>query len=117
MTRPSEIRAAEHQRMVLRETLRLAVPLHMVELRDRPAWILAAVASDAATTIGSQGDVLLFGGKGCAQAFNALARGLAAAALTAEGGVDYLGLHWCRLPNCRAKDRFEHASSESEVAK
>jgi hypothetical protein len=95
--------------MVLRETLRLAVPLHMRELRDRPARILAAIASQAATTIGSHGDALQYGGKHCAQAFSALARGLAAAALTVEGGVDFQGLHWCRIPNCQMKHRFEHA--------
>ena len=97
------------QRTVLVETLRLAVPMHMAELHGQPLGVLAGLASKAATTIGSRGDDLQFGGRHCAQAFNALARGLAAAALTAEGGADYAGLHWCADPWCRAGSRFEHA--------
>jgi hypothetical protein len=108
MSSPSQSAAEAHQRMVLRETLALAVPMHMVELHDLPAERLAAVASAAAITIGSHGDTLQYGGKHCAEAFNALARGLAAAALIADGGVDFCGLHWCADPHCRAGTRFDH---------
>ena len=101
--------AGSWQRMVLAETLRLAVPMHMAALHGSPPRVLAAVASASATVIGSHGDDLQFGGQHCAAAFNALARGLAAAALTAEGGADYAGLHWCADPWCRAGSRFEHA--------
>jgi hypothetical protein len=43
----------------------------------------------------------LYGGKHCAEAFNALARGLAALAYQ-PGGVKYAGLHWCveEHPGC-----------------
>ncbi|MFF7411585.1 hypothetical protein [Streptomyces lydicus] len=109
MTRPSEVEATWHQQMVLRETLTLAVPMHMADLHGLPPRMLAAIASDSATTIGSRGDVLQFGGKHCADTFNALARGLAAAALTADGGVDFAGQHWCADPYCRAASRFDHA--------
>ena len=97
--------------MVLRETLALAVPMHMAELARLSDDQLAAIASSAATVIGTHGDDLQFGGKHCAEAFNALARGLAAAALVADGGVDFqpLGLHWCPDPGCRARSRYEHA--------
>lgn len=108
MSRPSETAATEHQQMVLRESLNLAVPLHMVELHGLPPHMLAGIASDAATTIGSHGDALQYGGKHCAGAFNALARGLAAAALTADGGVDFAGRHWCAA-YCRATSRYDHA--------
>lgn len=105
-----ETAAAEAQQMVLRETLRLAVPMHMVELCGLDPDHLAAIASHAATAIGSHGDALQYGGKHCREAFNALARGLAAAALTADGGVDYGGQHWCADPRCRATTRFDHAN-------
>lgn len=110
MTRPSEAHAAETQHTVLRETLRLAVPMHMIELHNWGPEHLAVVASDAATTVGSHGDALQFGGKHCSDTFNAVARGLAAAALTAQGGVDFLGLHWCANPHCRVESRFDHAN-------
>ena len=43
------------------------------------------------------------------QALHALALALATLALTAPGGVDYQGLHWCADPWCRAASRYEHA--------
>lgn len=100
------------QRMVLLETLRLAVPMHMMELRLLDPGHRAEIASRCATVLGSHGDALQFGGKHCREAFNALARGLAAAALTAPGGVDALGGHWCADPACRASSRFDHADDE-----
>lgn len=118
MTRPSEVAAAETQRTVLRETLLLAVPLHMVELHGRDPETLAAISTNSASVVASKGDTLQFkGGKRgeAAEVFNALARGLAAAALTAEGGIDFLGLHWCAVPNCRAESRFDHAEPGGEL--
>lgn len=94
----------EWQRSVLLETLELAVPLHMAELRDLPADTLADIAAAAGTTVGCHGDDLQFGGKHCAPTFNALARGLAATALTAWGGVTWQGLHWCTIPGCTSPD-------------
>jgi hypothetical protein len=88
---------------VLLETLRLAVPMHIEQLRDTDADQLCAIAQDAAVTIGAHGDALQFGGQHCAAAFNALARGLAAAALTAWGGVTYRGAHWCQTRRCRGR--------------
>lgn len=92
------------QRMVLRETLRLAVPMHIEELRGLDGDRLAEVARSHAMTVGTHGDDLQFGGRHCAEAFNALARGLAAAALTAWGGITFNGLHWCTIPGCREVD-------------
>lgn len=102
----------ERQRMVLRETLRLAVPLHIHDLRDRTPSSLAALAERCADTIAAHGDDLQYGGKHCRETFNALARGLAAAALTADGGADFLDLHWCADPACRAESRFDHADPD-----
>lgn len=96
--------AADWQRFVLLETLDLAVPMHMVELQRHSPDALSGIASEAATFIGSYGDALQFGGKKCAPAFNQLARGLAAAALIAWGGVTFQGRHWCTMPGCTSPD-------------
>lgn len=106
------MRPEDGQRMVLLETLRLAVPMHMDELQGFTPERRCEIASRCATVLGSHGDALQFGGKHCREAFNALARGLAAAALTAAGGVDALGGHWCADPWCRADSRFDHADDE-----
>ena len=111
MTRPSEARAVQHQQMVLRETLALAVPMHMVELRTRTAEDVTAIAAAAASVVGARGDALQFGGKHCQEAFTALARGLACGALLAAGGIDFLDLHWCADPSCRAASRFDHTGN------
>lgn len=92
------------RRMVLRETLRLAVPRHLNELDGLPLDMLTSIATASAVTVGTHGDDLQFGGKHCAEAFNALARGLAVAALVAWGGVTYEGLHWCATPGCGDPD-------------
>jgi len=101
---PTSHDATESQRFVLQQTLTLAVPLHMHDLRHCDPNFLAEIASQAATTIGSHGDALQFGGKQCAPAFNALARGLAATALIAWGGATFQGLHWCTVPHCAGPD-------------
>lgn len=116
MTRPSQQRAAETQQMVLRETLALAVPMHMAELDGLSEEHLCLVAAAASEVVGTHGDALQFGGKHCQEAFNGLARGLAAAALTADGGVDFLALHWCADPYCRADSRFDHADDRETAA-
>lgn len=100
-------RAAETQRMVLMETLRIAVPLHMAKLQRLPVEHLLALAARDAETVGTHGDDLQYGGKHCAPAFNALARGLAITALTAWGGVTWQGLHWCRTPGCGDPDDID----------
>lgn len=85
---------------VLIETLRLAVPMWIDQLRhldesprDRriQAW-----ARDAVDPIASRADALQFGGKKgeAAEVFNHLARGLAATAFQ-PGGVTFAGVHWC----------------------
>lgn len=111
MTRPSEQAAIDAQHTAMAETLRVAVPLWIFELRGLSDDHLRDIATQAATTIGEKGDVLQFGStrRGeVAGVFNALARGLAAAALLAQGGIDYAGLHWCRIPHCRATRRYDH---------
>lgn len=84
----------------LTTTLQLAVPLlidQLARLDERTRdQIRVRWAADAATEVGSKGDVLQFGGKPgrSAEVFNHLARGLAALAWQ-PGGVTFAGMHWC----------------------
>jgi len=102
---PTQNTAAGNVALV--ETLRLAVPLHIAELRDRPTDVLVAIASQSASVVGSKGDVLQFHSPkrgAAAEAFNALARGLAAAAIVTHGGVTFAGSHWCTVHACSGPD-------------
>jgi len=82
---------------VLVETLMLAVPLRIWEMRG---WAPAArqrAAQRSAQVVAERGDDLMFGSRKTgrvAQVFNALAEGLAAAAFQ-PGGVRFAGRHWC----------------------
>lgn len=112
-------RAATTVDPVLVETLAIAVPLRIDELRQLPdsrrAEVGARWATRAADAVGHHGDMLQFRVKanrrhsaecvaerrpdcdcltGTAQVFNAMARGLAALALN-PGGVVFGGRHWC----------------------
>lgn len=104
------------QQMLLQTSLFLAVPMHMDQMRHLEPLQLCEIASQCAHIVGQHGDDLQAGGGHCAEAHNALARGLAAAALVAPGGVDYLGAHWCAVPGCRAARRFDHADDEPHAA-
>ncbi len=98
---------AASENIVLIETLRVAVPWHMLILSSRSPAALQRMAKEASSVIGSKGDVLQFRSpkKGeSAAAFNALARGLAAAALVAWGGATFAGLHWCTVRACPGPD-------------
>lgn len=81
---------------VLLITLDAAVPLHILEMRDLTPHQRAAIARSAVDAIAHKGDALQYGGKRgeAANAFNALARGLAAAAYQ-PGGIDFAGRHHC----------------------
>jgi|SRR5882724_451391 len=78
----------------LTETLRFVVPLQIRDLQRYDARTRRGLAREDAVNVGSHGDALLFGGKHSRLAFNALSRGLAAAAYE-PGGVTFAGLHWC----------------------
>jgi hypothetical protein len=81
----------------LTESLRFAVPLWIHEVRNLTAGQRSARAVRCAGVVGAKGDALQFKGEGrtaTAQAFNALAEGLAYAAFL-PGGVVFAGLHWC----------------------
>jgi hypothetical protein len=96
--------AATWQATALRDTLQLAVPLRIEELRHLDGQQLADIARTGAEVFAGKGDDLQFGGRHCREAFAALVRGLAATALCAWGGVTFAGLHWCATPGCPAVD-------------
>lgn len=85
---------------VLVETLRFAVPLHIIELRTVREQHRIARAHSAAAAIATYGDILQYGGKTPASrsriagTFNQLAEGLACLAYQ-PGGVEFKGIHWC----------------------
>lgn len=96
---------------VLRVSLEAAVPLEIANVRCWSDRERLHAAKSAADVIGSKGDVLQYGGKGCAAAFAALARGLAIGAYM-PGGITFAGLHWCAAgcdcPSAHAQDRAIH---------
>lgn len=74
-------------------SLSAAVPLNIARIREWTPEARMAEAQKAATMIASHGDDLLYGGPKCAEAFNALALGLACLAFV-PGGVTLFGETW-----------------------
>lgn len=90
-----EERVIRETESLLQNTLKLAVPLWIQKFRDSK-WTMDDVirqAHDCGRTLSEKGDVLMYGGKGCAIAFNALACGLAAGSF-APCGIRAFGLHF-----------------------
>lgn len=79
---------------LLATTLEVSVFFAIEECRRLPLDEVIASARAHAGVIAAHGDDLQYGGKHCAGAHAAVARGLAALAF-APGGVDFLGAHWC----------------------
>ena len=80
---------------LLRLTLSAAVPLHAAELARMPYAEVLRVARECAQVVAEKGDIIQWRSKRkgeTAAAFNALARGLAAASFS-PGGVVFLGEH------------------------
>jgi hypothetical protein len=78
-------------------SLQVAVPLWIDRIRDVPWETRIERARELAQYIASHGDNILYRGhkKGqSAEAFNALAEGLAIGAYL-PGGVSAFGCHWC----------------------
>jgi len=95
--------------------LAAAVPLEIARLRalpeeERAREIKAHTGQAVAVLLGEHGDDLLFGGRHCAEAFAALATGLACLAWQ-PGGVTVFGQHFCAdHAQCRAAELREAAS-------
>lgn len=81
---------------LLRVALSAAVPLWVADLQRRPWVEVQELARACADTVASKGDVILYRSKKkgeTAEAFNALAKGIAALSF-APGGVTFLGDHY-----------------------
>ena len=98
--------------ITLVETLRLAVPLHIADMRHLTPQQRMTIATRCAQEMSTRGDLLMFadpkrqakkqrtGGRLSSReretrdTFSALARGLACLAYQ-PGGATFAGLHWC----------------------
>ncbi len=81
---------------MLRSVLGCAVPLWAMELKKLPWSEIEKIAHESAQIVAEKGDVLQFRSKKkgeTANAFNALAKGLAALSFC-PGGVTFLGDHY-----------------------
>lgn len=81
---------------LLKTSLSAAVPLWILQFQDRPWQEVMAIAKESSQEIAEHGDIIMFKGpkRGqTAQAFNALAKGIAALAFV-PGGVKFLGMHF-----------------------
>jgi hypothetical protein len=80
---------------LMRTSLAAAVPLWIAEVSGWSTERRLATARECADVVASKGDVLQFGGKRgeAAEAFNALARGLACCAYQ-PGGITFMGDHY-----------------------
>lgn len=82
--------SAEDQRFLLALSLRTSVPLWMHQYRDLDKATLEFIARKCGAVLAEKGDVLLFRAKmmSTAEAFNDVARGLAAACLATNQSLD-----------------------------
>jgi len=80
---------------LMKIALSAAVPLRITELRDKPiAEILDPERLNSIqATLDEVREDVLFGGKGCADGFNAVADAIARLAFM-PGGVDFMGMHF-----------------------
>ncbi len=91
---------SETTKMLLATTLSASVPLWIEELKRRPWAYVSERARACGQVVAEKGDVIQFKGKGTAEAFNALAEGLACLSF-APGGVRFMDMHFvAQHPEC-----------------
>ena len=80
---------------LLQATLSVAVPMRIAELRDKPIEeILDPEAlRSIQTRLAEAREEVLYGGKYCADGFNAVSDGIARLAFL-PGGIDVFGMHF-----------------------
>ncbi len=79
---------------LLKLTLQAAVPLWIEKLKDRPMSYILERAKECGQVVAEKGDIIQFKSKKkgeTANAFNALAEGIACAAF-ALGGITFMGM-------------------------
>lgn len=74
-------------------TLAVAVPMWIQRVRSWSPERRRTESESAAQIVAEKGDVLMYSGKGCAEAFNGLAKGLAILSF-APGGVKFCDERW-----------------------
>lgn len=92
----------------LRLCLELSVPIWIEKLRHQPTSYLLERARVCGQVVAERGDIIQFRSKtkgASGEAFSRLAEGLACLALTAQGGVTFLGLTFCR----EQRERPDHS--------
>ena len=89
------------ERMLLRLSLELSVPLWIHKLRGQPTSVLERVARDCGAVLSERGDTLMFRARRkergrTADTFNRVAKGIACASLVMRRDWhDLLDLLWC----------------------
>ncbi len=84
----------EYKDVLLGNFLKMAVPRYVELLQDAPYKEIEIKRKKIATTIGSKGDILLYGGKKkgeCASVFCDFSEGVAILAMFAKEGVEIFG--------------------------
>jgi hypothetical protein len=78
---------------LLRDTLALAVPLRIMEVRAMPAWERDALATWASQQF-QYADVMMYDPQRKPGQFTHLVDMLAVLAVTADGGIKFAGVRW-----------------------
>lgn len=94
----AELRDAE----LLSTCLECAVPIAIMELQRLPWPEVERLAREYGAVIAERGDVIQFRSKGTAEAFAALARGVACLAF-GPGGITFMGSHYEAAHPSRAR--------------
>jgi len=78
---------------LLRDTLALAVPLRIMDVKEMPAWERDALATWASQQF-THADVMLYKPTAKPGQFKHLVDMLAVLAVTADGGIEFAGTRW-----------------------
>jgi hypothetical protein len=78
---------------LLRDTLAIAVPLRIMDVKAMPAWERDALATWAGQQF-THADVMLYKAAAKPGQFKHLVDMLAVLAITADGGVEFAGTRW-----------------------
>lgn len=102
--REKNLAAIEKEMSLLLTMLDVAVPMAVMRFQEQRLSHQQVInlAGHLGEVLGENGDVLQFGGKGCAEAFAAIAKGLAACSFS-PGGVRFVNRSWQSDPAWLAK--------------
>ena len=78
---------------LLRDTLALAVPLRIMEVKEMPTWERDALATWAGQQF-THADVMMYDPQRKPGQFKHLVDMLAVLAVTADGGIEFAGVRW-----------------------